>query len=346
METATIAGKLKSRKIVTNEDTYDIQTTTHNFFANDVLVHNSEIILRSREFCNLTEVVIRETDTPETLGHKVRLATILGTIQSTLTNFKYISKKWKENCEEERLLGVSLTGITDNDFTNGKIKGIHQTLETLRETAVKTNKEWAEKIGIPQSTAVTCVKPSGTVSQLVDAASGIHTRHAPYYIRTIRSDKKDPLAKMMVDIGFPVENDVTKPDHTYIFSFPMKGPENAIYRKDVSAIQQLELWLIYQKSWCEHKPSVTVSVKEDEWPEVGAWVWNHFDEMSGVSFLPFSDSMYQQMPYQDCTKEEYEVLSNKMPKNVDWTKLSDYEKTDTTVASQTLACSSAEGCDI
>ena len=306
----------------------------------------SEIILRSREFCNLTEVVIRETDTPETLGHKVRLATILGTIQSTLTNFKYISKKWKENCEEERLLGVSLTGITDNDFTNGKIKGIHQTLETLRETAVKTNKEWAEKIGIPQSTAVTCVKPSGTVSQLVDAASGIHTRHAPYYIRTIRSDKKDPLAKMMVDIGFPVENDVTKPDHTYIFSFPMKGPENAIYRKDVSAIQQLELWLIYQKSWCEHKPSVTVSVKEDEWPEVGAWVWNHFDEMSGVSFLPFSDSMYQQMPYQDCTKEEYEVLSNKMPKNVDWTKLADYEKTDTTVASQTLACSSAEGCDI
>ena len=306
----------------------------------------SEIILRSREFCNLTEVVIRETDTPETLGHKVRLATILGTIQSTLTNFKYISKKWKENCEEERLLGVSLTGITDNDFTNGKIKGIHQTLETLRETAVKTNKEWAEKIGIPQSTAVTCVKPSGTVSQLVDAASGIHTRHAPYYIRTIRSDKKDPLAKMMVDIGFPVENDVTKPDHTYIFSFPMKGPENAIYRKDMSAIQQLELWLIYQRSWCEHKPSVTVSVKEDEWPEVGAWVWNHFDEMSGVSFLPFSDSMYQQMPYQDCTKEEYEVLSNKMPKNVDWTKLADYEKTDTTVASQTLACSSAEGCDI
>ena len=306
----------------------------------------SEIILRSREFCNLTEVVIRETDTPETLGHKVRLATILGTIQSTLTNFKYISKKWKENCEEERLLGVSLTGITDNDFTNGKIKGIQQTLETLRETAVKTNKEWAEKIGIPQSTAVTCVKPSGTVSQLVDAASGIHTRHAPYYIRTIRSDKKDPLAKMMVDIGFPVENDVTKPDHTYIFSFPMKGPENAIYRKDMSALQQLELWLIYQRSWCEHKPSVTVSVKEDEWPEVGAWVWNHFDEMSGVSFLPFSDSMYQQMPYQDCTKEEYEVLSNKMPKNVDWTKLADYEKTDTTVASQTLACSSAEGCDI
>ena len=185
-----------------------------------------------------------------------------------------------------------------------------------------------------------------TVSQLVDAASGIHARHAPYYIRTIRADKKDPLAKMMVDLRFPVEDDVTKPDHTYVFSFPMKGPENAIYRKDMSAIQQLELWLIYQRSWCEHKPSVTVSVKENEWPEVGAWVWNHFDEMSGVSFLPFSDSMYQQMPYQDCTKEEYEVLSNKMPKNVDWTKLADYEKTDTTVASQTLACSSAEGCDI
>ena len=319
----------------------------HDFGTNPC----SEIILRSREFCNLTEVVVRASDTPETLAHKVKLATILGTIQSTLTNFKYISKKWKENCEEERLLGVSLTGITDNGYTNGKYSytagtTLGETLETLRETAVKTNKEWSNKIGIPQSAAITCVKPSGTVSQLVDSASGIHARHAPYYIRTVRADKKDPLAKMMVDLGFPVEDDVTKPDHTYVFSFPMKGPENAIYRKDMTAIEQLELWLTYQRHWCEHKPSITVTVKEDEWPEVGAWVWNHFDEMSGVSFLPFSEHVYAQAPYQDCTKEEYETLLAKMPKNVDWLKLAEYEKTDTTVASQELACSAAGGCEI
>ena len=306
----------------------------------------SEIILRSREFCNLTEVVVREMDTQETLARKVKLATILGTIQSTLTNFKYISKKWKENCDEERLLGVSLTGITDNGYTNGKMEGIQQTLETLRDLTVKTNKEWSSKIGIPQSAAITCVKPSGTVSQLVDSASGIHARHAPYYIRTVRSDKKDPLAKMMVNLGFPVEDDVTKPDHTYVFSFPMKGPENAIYRKDMTAIEQLELWLTYQKHWCEHKPSITVTVKEDEWPEVGAWVWNHFSEMSGVSFLPFSEHIYVQAPFQDCTEEEYLNLLSKMPKNVDWTMLAEYEKTDQTIATQTLACTSAEGCDI
>ena len=309
----------------------------------------SEIILRSREFCNLTEVVVREMDTLESLARKIKLATILGTIQSTLTNFKYISKKWKENCDEERLLGVSLTGITDNGYTNGKAHRsypLEQTLETLRETAVKTNKEWSSKIGIPQSVAITCVKPSGTVSQLVDSASGIHARHAPYYIRTVRADKKDPLAKMMVDLGFPVEDDVTKPEHTCVFSFPMKGPENAIYRKDMTAIEQLELWLTYQRHWCEHKPSITVTVKEHEWPEVGAWVWNHFDEMSGVSFLPFSEHVYVQAPYQDCTKEEYEAMLAKMPKEVDWTKLAEYEKTDTTVASQELACSASGGCEI
>jgi ribonucleoside-diphosphate reductase alpha chain len=321
---------------------FERRNPNHDFGTNPC----SEIILRSREFCNLTEVVVREIDTPETLQRKIKLATILGTIQSTLTNFKYISKKWKENCEEERLLGVSLTGITDNGYTNGKMGNIHQILETLKETAVKTNKEWSNKIGIPQSAAITCVKPSGTVSALVDSASGIHARHAPYYIRTVRSDKKDPLAKMMVDLGFPVEDDVTKPDHTYVFSFPMKGPENAIYRKDMSAIEQLELWLTYQRHWCEHKPSVTVTVKEEEWPEVGAWVWNHFGEMSGVSFLPYSDHVYQQAPFQDCTKEEYEALLVKMPKNIDWTKLAEYEKTDTTVASQELACSAAGGCEI
>jgi ribonucleoside-diphosphate reductase alpha chain len=321
---------------------YDRRNPNFDFGTNPC----SEIILRSREFCNLTEVVVRDTDTPDTLSRKVKLATILGTIQSTLTNFKYISKKWKENCDEERLLGVSLTGITDNEYTNGKAGLLEQTLDILRKISVKTNKEWSMKISIPPSVAITCVKPSGTVSQLVDSASGIHARHAPYYIRTVRADKKDPLAKMMIDLGFPVEDDVTKPDHTYVFSFPMKGPENAIYRKDMSAIEQLELWLTYQRHWCEHKPSITVTVKENEWPEVGAWVWNHFEEMSGVSFLPYSEHVYVQAPYQDCSKEEYEALLAKMPKDVDWTKLADYEKTDTTIASQELACSAAGGCEI
>jgi ribonucleoside-diphosphate reductase alpha chain len=309
-----------------------------------------EIILRSRQFCNLTEVVVRGTDGVDDLKRKIRLATILGTIQSTLTNFKYLSKKWKENSEEERLLGVSLTGILDNAYTNGKhcfIAGftLEDLLTELREVSIETNKEWADKIGIPRSTAITTGKPSGTVSQLVDAASGIHARHSPYYIRTVRADKKDPLAKLMVDAGFPVEDDVTKPDHTYVFSFPIKSPENAIYRKDMSAIDQLKLWLTYQKMWCEHNQSVTITVKEDEWPEVGAWVWNNLDDLCGVSFLPYSDHVYSQAPYQDCSKEEYEELLSKMPKNVDWSKLSDYEKSDHTENQQTLSCV-AGGCEI
>lgn len=319
----------------------------HDFGTNPC----SEIILRSREFCNLTEVVVRGDDTPETLKNKVKLATILGTFQSSLTNFKYLSKKWSENCEEERLLGVSLTGIMDNEYTNGTgakviLDGaLESMLEDLRNEAVKTNATWAAKLGIPVSAAITCVKPSGTVSQLVDSASGIHARHSPYYIRTVRADKKDPLAIMMKDMGFPVEDDVTKPQHTYVFSFPQKSPDHAVFRKDLTAIQQLELWLTYQRHWCEHKPSVTVSVKEEEWPEVGAWVYNHFDEMSGVSFLPFSDHVYKQAPYQDCTKEEYDALAAKMPKVVDWTKLATYEKQDATTGSQELACV-AGGCEI
>ena len=319
----------------------------HDFGTNPC----SEIILRSREFCNLTEVVVRGDDTPETLKRKVKLASILGTFQSSLTNFKYLSKKWSENCEEERLLGVSLTGIMDNEYTNGTgakviLDGALETmLEGLRDEAVKTNKLWAAKLGIPVSAAITCVKPSGTVSQLVDSASGIHARHSPYYIRTVRADKKDPLALMMKDMGFPVEDDVTKPQHTYVFSFPQKSPDHAVFRTDMSAIQQLELWLMYQRHWCEHKPSVTVSVKEEEWPEVGAWVYNHFDEMSGVSFLPFSDHVYKQAPYQDCSKEEYDALAAKMPKVVDWTKLATYEKQDATTGSQELACV-AGGCEI
>ena len=305
----------------------------------------SEIILRDREFCNLSEVVVRPEDTKESLLEKVRLATILGTFQSTLTNFKYVSAAWKKNCSEERLLGVSLTGIMDNSFTNGKTKGIETLLEELKAEAVKVNKEWSKKLGINQSVAITCVKPSGTVSQLVDAASGIHARHNEFYIRTVRGDKKDPLTKMMTDVGFPVEDDVMNPANTAVFSFPMKVDKSAVFRTDMTAVEQLELWLTYQKHWCEHKPSVTISVKEDEWMEVGAWVYKNFDWMSGVSFLPFSEHTYQQAPYQDTNKEGYEFLLKQMPKNIDWNKLSEYETQDMTISSQELACV-AGACEI
>ena len=306
----------------------------------------SEIILRDREFCNLSEAVIRVTDSKETLKEKVRIATILGTFQSTLTNFKYVSNMWKKNCSEERLLGVSLTGIMDNSLTNGKEKGLENLLDELREVAVETNKKWSKKLGISRATAITCVKPSGTVSQLVDSASGIHARHNPYYIRTVRGDKKDPLTKMMKDAGFPIEDDVMNPNHTSVFSFPMKVNKDSVFRTDMTAIEQLELWLVYQKHWCEHKPSVTISVKEHEWLEVGAWVYDNFDYMSGVSFLPFSEHSYKQAPYQDCDEKMYKELLNKMPKIVDWSKLGDYEKTDMTIGSQELACTAAGGCEI
>ena len=299
----------------------------------------SEIILRSREFCNLTECVIRGWDDAKSLKKKVRLATILGTWQSTLTNFKYLTGEWKRNCDEERLLGVSLTGIMDNGITNGGAGGLGERLTELRNETVKTNQIWAEKLGIPNSAAITCVKPSGTVSQLVDSASGIHARHNPYYIRTVRGDNKDPITKFMKSEGFPHEPDVTKPNHTTVFSFPMASPEDAVCRKDMTALEQLELWKVYAQNWCEHKPSVTISVKEEEWVDTASWVYENFDEISGISFLPFSDHTYKQAPYQDCTKKEYEEMVSKMPKNVDWSKLSEYEQKDFTVASQELACS-------
>ena len=299
----------------------------------------SEIILRSREFCNLTECVVRGWDDTKSLKKKVRFATILGTWQSTLTNFKYLTGEWKRNCNEERLLGVSLTGIMDNADTNGSTGGLDGRLRELRKEAIKTNKEWSEKLGIPQSAAITCVKPSGTVSQLVDSASGIHARHNPYYIRTVRGDNKDPITKFMKDQGFPSEPDVTKPNHTTVFSFPMKSPDGAVCRQDMTALEQLELWKTYQEHWCEHKPSVTISVKEDEWVDTASWVYNNFDDISGISFLPFSDHTYKQAPYQDCSEEEYQELYSKMPKNVDWTGLSDYEQQDYTAGSQELACS-------
>ena len=313
----------------------------------------SEIILRSREFCNLSEVVVRPEDNENTLMEKVKLATILGTIQSTLVNFKYVTKEWQKNCTEERLLGVSLTGIMDNKLTANKPvfgeppneKFLPSLLNNMKNVAVATNKEWAEKLGINHSAAITCVKPSGTVSQLVDSASGIHARHNPYYVRTVRGDKKDPLTKMMIDMGFPAEDDVMKPNDTTVFSFPIKCDENAVFRQDMDAVQQLELWKTYQEHWCEHKPSVTISVKEEEWLKVGSWVYENFDLMSGVSFLPYSEHTYKQAPYQDCNVDEYEELKKIMPAEVDWSKLSDYESSDQTVGSQELACV-AGNCEI
>jgi ribonucleoside-diphosphate reductase alpha chain len=298
----------------------------------------SEIILRPYQFCNLTEVVVRATDNVDDLERKVRLATILGTIQSTYTKFPYLRKVWTTNTEEERLLGVSLTGIMDNPLMTSANKGLEKTLEHLREIALRTNTTWADRLGIPTSASITCVKPSGTVSQLVDSASGIHARHSPYYIRTVRGDNKDPLTQMMQDQGIPNEPCVMKPDSTTVFSFPVKSPDKAVTRNDMTAIEQLETWLTYQRHWCEHKPSVTVSVRADEWMEVGAFVYKHFDEMSGVSFLPHSDHSYQQAPYQDCTKKEYKELLAKMPKSIDWSKLSEYEQEDNTIAMQTMAC--------
>jgi len=315
----------------------------HDFGVNPC----SEIILRDRQFCNLSEVVIRKEDTIETLKEKVRLATILGTWQCTLTNFRYLSSEWKKNCEEERLLGVSLTGIMDNDLTNGNKgeKKLIESLEELRQVAIDTNKVWAKKFKINESAAITCVKPSGTVSQLVDASSGIHTRHAEHYIRTVRADIKDPLCQFMQQKGFPCEPDVTKPEHTMVFSFPIKSPESSIFRNDKTAIEQLEHWLIYQRHWCEHKPSVTISVREDEWFAVGAWVYKYFDEVSGVSFLPHSEHIYRQAPYQECTSKEYKSLLKKMPKEIDWSELSDTEQEDNTTGMQELACS-AGSCEL
>ena len=306
----------------------------------------SEIILRSREFCNLSEVVVRSNDTLQSIKSKVRIATIIGTFQSTLTSFKYLSREWGRNCEDERLLGVSLTGIMDCAITNGTKGNIKKTLNELRDVAVETNKEYAEKLGINRSAAITCVKPSGTVSQLVDSASGIHARHNPYYVRTVRADNKDPLCKMMKEEGFPNEPDVSKPDHTTVFSFPAKSPKGAICRNDMTAWKQLSLWHTYAKEWCEHKPSVTISVKEDEWVNTAAWVYENFDDISGISFLPFSDHSYRQAPYQDCSEKEYKELVKQMPKNVNWGTLAEYETKDYTSASQEFACTSAGGCEI
>ena len=297
------------------------------------------------QFCNLSEVVVRATDTIEDLERKVRLATILGTIQATYTKLPYLRKVWEKNTAEERLLGVSLTGIMDNPLMTTANKGLAETLEHLKQVAVDTNKEWADRLGIEQSAAITCVKPSGTVSQLVDSASGIHARHSPYYIRTVRGDNKDPLTQFMIEQGIPNEPEAFKPDQTTVFSFPVKSPEGAVCTADMTAIEQLEMWLMYQRHFAEHKPSVTINVKADEWFEVGAFVYENFDEMSGVSFLPYDDHTYQQAPYQECEVSEYQMLLDKMPERIDWSKLADYEKEDTTVSMQTMACT-GDSCEL
>ncbi len=307
----------------------------------------SEIILRPNQFCNLTEVVVREHDTVETLTEKVHLATILGTFQSCLTNFKYIRKIWTKNTEEERLLGVSLTGILDNAILNGK-QGhlpLYNALIKMREQAVTTNSVFADEIGIPVSTAITCVKPSGTVSQLVDAASGIHPRHSMYYIRRVRGDVKDPITQFMAEQGIPSEPDAGNPDSNVVFSFPTKAPEGALTRHDMTAVEHLDLWKTYQTYWCEHKPSITVSVKDHEWLDVAAWVWQNFDCISGISFLPYSGGNYVQAPYEEVDKETYEELLASMPTSIDWEALAGYEFEDKTASAQTFACS-GDSCEI
>ena len=320
----------------------------------------SEIILRSKQFCNLTEVVVRRDDTYESLARKVKLASILGTFQSTLTYFPYLSKEWQRNTEEERLLGLSLTGIMDNGILSGRSindametasfgvnenASLGEILEELKNVAIETNASLADSLGISRSTAITCVKPSGTVSQLVDSASGIHARHSDYYIRSVRADNKDPITQFLIDQGVYSEPDVMKPNNTTVFFFPMKSPEGAITRNEMSAIEQLELWKIYQEHWCEHKPSITVTVREHEWPTVGGWVYDNFDLVSGVSFLPHSDHTYRQAPYDECTVEKYEEFMSRTPSVLEWSLLNKYEREDNTAGSQTFACG-PDGCEV
>lgn len=295
----------------------------------------SEIILRSAQFCNLTEVVVRADDTREDLLQKVRIATFLGTLQSSLTDFRYLRKVWKDNCEEERLLGVSLTGILDHKVMSKADSVLKRLLNEMRQTTVSHNAVWATKLGINKSASITCVKPSGTVSQLVNSASGIHVRHAPYYIRTVRADKNDPLTQWMITQGFPYEECVISPSTTAVFSFPIKSPKGAV--TEITALEHLELWKLYQDAWCDHKPSVTVSYTDDEFPAIGAWLYTNFDKVSGISFLPKDNHVYQQAPYQTIDKLKYYALLSDMPKDVDWTTFT--ERYDNTDSSQSLACS-------
>lgn len=305
----------------------------HDFGTNPC----SEIILRSKQFCNLTEVIVRPEDNHDSLKEKVEIATILGTLQSTLVDFKYLTRKWSYNTEEERLLGVSMTGIMDHKYLSGKSAELAEDLRSLRDTAIHTNGAWSVALNIPQSTAITCVKPSGTVSQLVDSASGIHPRYSEYYIRRVRTDRKDPLCQFLLDEGFDGEEDVTSSD-VMVFSFPVKAPDDVVMRDDMTAIEQLEMWKLYQDNWCEHKPSITVYYRDAEFLDVGAWVYNNFDSVSGVSFLPHSDHTYRQAPYEEVNKEQYEALLEANPKEIDWAKFALYENTDNTTNTNELSC--------
>lgn len=319
------------------------RATDHDFIVNPC----GEILLRSGQMCNLSEAVVRRDDNAKTLKEKVRIATILGTMQATLTNFRYLRQHWQDNTRDEALLGVSLTGVMDNVLMSGQ-KGkteLAGTLEELRKSAVSVNKQWAKMLGINPAAAITTNKPSGTVSQLVDCASGLHPRFSEYYIRTVRGDVRDPVTKLMQAAGFPHEPDVTKPDHTVVFSFPIKAPDGCETVSDVDAIAQLELWRTYQEYWCEHKPSMTVYVKEHQWMEVGAWVYKHFDVISGVTFLPAADHCYAQAPYQEISAKEYDARMAKMPTSVDWAQLAQYEKDDTSVNTREFACS-GDNCDL
>jgi len=317
--------------------------SSYNFGVNPC----SEIILRPNSMCNLTEIVVRENDTLESLLEKAKIASILGTFQSTLTHFPYLRKTWAVNCEEERLLGVSMTGIMDNDLLNNNHHELPDILDQIRYCVIDVNAYFAKELGINPSVATTAVKPSGTVSQLVNSASGIHRRHSKYYIRSVRGDNKDPMTKFLKDSGIPNEPEVNKPDQTTVFYFPIKSPDTALTRETETAINQLELWKTYQLHWCEHKPSITVTVRDHEWPEVGTWVWNNFDILSGVSFLPYSDHTYRQAPYQECSEEEYNKMVERMPKEIRWEDLSFYEEDDNTTGVQSLSCAAdGGGCEI
>ena len=326
-----IFSRVAAKKIAERNGRRD---PAHNFGTNPC----SEIILRSNQFCNLSEVVVREKDDLTSLKKKVKIATIIGTLQSTLTDFRYLRVRWKRNTEEEALLGVSLTGIMDHYLLGKATTDLEKWLTEMKNVAVETNKEWSEKLGINQSTAITCVKPSGTVSQLVNSASGIHPRFSKYYIRRVRGDKKDPLSVFMSDSGIPVESDVMSPNTTDVFSFPVKAPETSVTVKDVGAMEQLKLWKTYQNFWCEHKPSITIYYTDDEYLQVAQWIWDNFDICSGISLLPYSDHVYQQAPYEEIDEEKYKKLVAEMPQNINWEDLAQLETEDNTVGSQELAC--------
>jgi ribonucleoside-triphosphate reductase len=343
-----IRCRIMKKTVVAREDSYDITTDkNHNFFANGVLVHNSEILLLSKQFCNLSSTIVRASDSLEDLLRKVRIASILGTLQATLTEFRFLSAKWRKNTEMERLLGVSITGLMDHPVLNGSEgeKKLREWLNEMWLVATKTNFEWSERLGIPPAKAVTCVKPEGTLSQLADAASGIHSRFAEFYVRRVRNDVKDPLTKMMIDLGFPHEVDVMN-SQSIVFSFPIRAPKGAMTRDGETAMDQLRIWKIYQEAWCDHKPSVTVSVREREWMSVGGWVYDNFEMISGISFLPYDGGSYKQAPYEKVDQNTLAELEAKMPKDVDWTRLPEWETEDCTTNAKEFACSAAGGCEI